>query len=139
MSSENDAAYRLRLAKGFRQEAEQDLKLQRWRSCVDNAQLSVENAGKAIIALFEPVERTHNPAIKLRQLAQANRVASALRDELNAALSVFDQHGDAENYRDPWSLFTEEDAQKAVAIMQQCLTVAERFYGFYCPAPPAVE
>lgn len=149
MSSENDAAYRLRLAKGFRQEAEQDLKLQRWRSCVDNAQLSVENAGKAIIALFEPVERTHNPAIKLRQLVQANRVASALRDELNAALSVFDQlgfeehfmtdYGDEENYRDPWSLFTEEDAQKAVAIMQQCLTVAERFYGFYYPAPPAVE
>lgn len=47
--------------------------------------------------------------------------------------------GDEENYRAPWSLFTEEDAKKAVAIMQQCLTVAERFYGFYYPAPPAVE
>lgn len=48
-------------------------------------------------------------------------------------------YGDEENYRDPWSLFTEEDAKKAEAIMQQCLTVAERFYGFYYPAPPAVE
>jgi HEPN domain-containing protein len=52
------------LAKGFLQEAEQDFQLHRWRSCVDNAQLSVENADKAIIAIFEPVERTHNPAIK---------------------------------------------------------------------------
>jgi hypothetical protein len=43
------------LAKGFQQEAEQDFQLQRWRSCVDNAQLSVENSGKAIIALIEPV------------------------------------------------------------------------------------
>lgn len=64
MNSRSDAEYGLRLAKGFLQEAEQDFQLHRWRSCVDNAQLSVENADKAIIAIFEPVERTHNPAIK---------------------------------------------------------------------------
>ncbi|MDZ7359408.1 MAG: HEPN domain-containing protein [candidate division KSB1 bacterium] len=63
-----DAEYRLRLAKGFQKEAEQDFQLQRWRSCVDNAQRSVENAGKAIIAIFEPVERTHNPAVNLKNL-----------------------------------------------------------------------
>jgi len=32
--------YRLRLAEGFLKEAEQDFGLERWRSCVDNAQLA---------------------------------------------------------------------------------------------------
>jgi HEPN domain-containing protein len=45
------AQYRLKLAEGFLQEAQQDLKINRWRSCVDNAQLTVENALKALIAL----------------------------------------------------------------------------------------
>ena len=43
MDSEQDVNFRLRLAEGFLQEAEEDLILSRWRSCVDNTQLSVEN------------------------------------------------------------------------------------------------
>jgi HEPN domain-containing protein len=42
MDSEQDVNFRLRLAEGFLQEAEEDLTLSRWRSCVDNAQLAVE-------------------------------------------------------------------------------------------------
>lgn len=34
--------YRLKLAEGFLQEAQQDLNINRWRSYVDNAQLTVE-------------------------------------------------------------------------------------------------
>ncbi len=143
MNSQHDAEYRLRLAKGFRQEAEQDFQLQRWRSCVDNAQLAVENAGKAIIAIFEPVEKTHNPAIKLRQLINKNLIDPSLRGDLNAALSAFDElgfeehfltdYGDEQTYRDPWSLFSENDAQKALEILQKCLAVTEKFYQFYHP------
>lgn len=40
--------YRLELARGFLEEALQDLELERWRSAVDGAQLAVENAGKAV-------------------------------------------------------------------------------------------
>jgi HEPN domain-containing protein len=58
--------YRIALAEGFLREAEQDFTLKRWRSCVDNAQLSVENAGKAALALFGIVPKTHDPA---RQIA----------------------------------------------------------------------
>jgi len=42
----DEVSYRLALAKGFLTEAEQDMTLERWRSCVDNSQLAVENAGK---------------------------------------------------------------------------------------------
>lgn len=59
--------YRLRLADGFLSEARQDIGFQRWRSCVDNAQLAVENAAKVLLALLGPVGRTHNPAALLRE------------------------------------------------------------------------
>lgn len=55
MDSASDAEYRLRLARGFLAEAEEDLRSSRWRSCVDNAQLAVENAAKSVIARFGPV------------------------------------------------------------------------------------
>ena len=60
MDSARDAEYRLRLARGFLAEAEEDVRLSRWRSCVDNAQLALENAAKAVIARFGPIPRSHD-------------------------------------------------------------------------------
>ena len=54
MDSERDVDFRLRLADGFLGEARDDVTRARWRSCVDNAQLAVENAVKAVIARFVP-------------------------------------------------------------------------------------
>jgi hypothetical protein len=48
MNAPDDVSYRLALAKGFLAEAEQDMTLKHWRSCVDNSQLTVENAGKTV-------------------------------------------------------------------------------------------
>lgn len=62
MNFKADAEYRKRLAGGFLNEARLNFKYQLWRSCVDNSQLSIENSGKMISALFEPVEKTHNPS-----------------------------------------------------------------------------
>jgi len=67
MTGNRRAEYRLKLAQGFLNEARQDVGLERWRSAVDNAQLAVENAAKAVLALLGPVGRTHNPAVHLRQ------------------------------------------------------------------------
>ena len=46
MKLPREAEYRLALAEGFLREAEEDFRLERWRSCVDNAQITVENIGK---------------------------------------------------------------------------------------------
>lgn len=70
--SSGHAHYRLNLAWGFLAESGQDVQLKRWRSAVDNAQLAVENAAKAVLALLAPVGRTHNLAPLLREaLAEA--------------------------------------------------------------------
>jgi HEPN domain-containing protein len=52
MTGNRNAEYRLKLAQGFLNEARQDVGLGRWRSAVDNAQLAVENAAKAVLALL---------------------------------------------------------------------------------------
>lgn len=49
------ALYRLKVAQGFLAESRQDVQIRRWRSAVDNAQLAVENAAKAVLALAVPV------------------------------------------------------------------------------------
>ena len=103
----------------------------------------MKNAGKAIIALFEPVQKNHNPAIQLRDLIKRNLVNEALLQDLQAALCAFDEfgfvehfmtdYGDEENYRDPWSLFGEKDALKSLTTPRNCLALAEKCFQFYFP------
>jgi HEPN domain-containing protein len=69
----SEVEYRLRVACGFLNESRQDFALNRWRSAVDNAQLAVENAAKAVLALISPVGRPHNPAPMLRQALDEGR------------------------------------------------------------------
>jgi len=94
MTSREEVAYRLRLAAGFLSEARQDCGSTRWRSCVDNSQLAVENAAKALLAIFGPVGRTHRPAVFLRE-----------------ALTEGD-------FRTPWEIFGEDDGREALSIAE---------------------
>lgn len=56
-----DMEFREKLAEGFLTEARQDLELKRWRSCVDNSQLSVENAAKMAFGIFGSAAKNHRP------------------------------------------------------------------------------
>ena len=52
MGSHKDIDYRLELARGFLNEAEQDYSLKRWRACVSGSILVLENSGLAVLMLF---------------------------------------------------------------------------------------
>ncbi len=141
MNFKKDAEYRLRLAEGFLKEALQDISLERWRSCVDNAQLSVENSAKAIVSLFEPVEKTHRPEKQLERLLSEDRLDKAGSEILKEMIPIvselgFEQHlmtdyGDEVSKKDPWELFKEEDAKKASEMAQKCFKGAEAIYKQY--------
>ncbi|HEX9653073.1 MAG TPA: HEPN domain-containing protein [bacterium] len=143
MTAMDDARYRLRLAKGFLKEAQQDLELQRWRSCVDNAQLAIENSGKTILAVFGPTPHTHEPTKDIQKLIDQQKIDESLLDDLKLILPFFDQFGFEEHFKTdygleseyivPWDLFEEDDAQKAVQAAEQCLELAEKTFGFYFP------
>jgi HEPN domain-containing protein len=130
-----DAEYRLRVAQGFLDESRQDVASNRWRSAVDNAQLSVENAAKAVLALVAPVGRTHNPAPLLRQalndgLFSAAFQGAVLRLAECAEVLGFDIHvqtdyGDELQGLTPWELFNEQEAHEALAIAEEAVDLAQ--------------
>ena len=136
MDSASDADYRLRLGRGFLAEAEEDLRPSRWRSCVDNSQLAVENAAKSVIARFGPVPRSHDMSAVLSELLRHGTVPPELREgverlqELSRQLG-FEEHvrsdyGDEARGITPWELFQEADAQRAIAIARRAVDLAGR-------------
>ncbi len=86
MNVAKNVEYRLALAAGFLREAEQDFMLERWRSCVDNAQLAVENVGKAALALFGIVPKTHDPARQIAAILHDQELPENVSDLLRAML-----------------------------------------------------
>ncbi|MGH7408836.1 MAG: HEPN domain-containing protein [Candidatus Methylomirabilales bacterium] len=128
----------MRLARGFLQEAEQVYDLRRWRSCVDNAQMSVENAAKAILAFFGPLAKTHEPGTHLRNVIEGGRLVGAATETLKQLIETFDavgaekrfltRDGDEATYRDPWSLFGETDARRALETARRCTSGAARIF-----------
>lgn len=136
MSASPEALYRLRLAQGFLEEAQQDMALGRWRAAVDNSQLCVENAAKAVLALLGPLGRTHNPAAQLRQALQEKRfsegehsLVKALTEHaemLGPDIHVQTDYGDEAGGFTPWELFHEEDARQALQMAEEAFSLADR-------------
>ena len=130
MNSREDVEYRLNLARGFLKEAEEDFDLKRWRSCVDSAQLSVENSGKAILMLFGISPKTHEPARLLRKLVHNTEIPNAIRDKIKEIIPEFlalgiEEHfmtdyGDESSYKLPWDIFDEESAKLALNAAKLC-------------------
>lgn len=136
MNAVDQVAYRLDLARGFLREAEQDLQLGRWRSCVDNAQLAVENSGKAVLALYGVSPKTHDPAREVSALLRGRAVDPDSRRAmegllpdllaLGAAEHFLTDYGDETSGTLPWDLFTEESAQDAIGAARRSLEGAQR-------------
>lgn len=131
----NRVEYRLKIARGFLEEARQDVTLGRWRATVDNAQLAIENAAKSVLALVGPVGRTHNPASLLRRLLndgifsgeQAKLVQSLAEhaEMMGSDIHVQTDYGDEMGGRTPWELFDEKDAHQALTRAEEAVSLAQ--------------
>jgi HEPN domain-containing protein len=132
----DEVQYRLELAEGFLNEAKQDAELKRSRSCVDNAQLSIENSVKAVLAVFGPVGKTHDPWLELQDLLkEGSAIPSGLREaasELAALAAKFGtkehfltDYGDESRFLSPWKLFDEEDAREAKETAERCFVLSK--------------
>lgn len=131
-----DARYRLELGSGFLNEARDDVALRRWRSCVDNSQLAVENGAKSVLALVGPVGRTHATADLLRRALREARFPSTradlvsqltqLTEELGWDVHVASDYGDEAGRRTPWELFDEVAARQALGVAEEAIAVARQ-------------
>jgi HEPN domain-containing protein len=134
MERQRDVEYRLELAKGFLKEAEEDLALKRWRSCLSSSILVVENTGIAVLMLFGVSPLTHKPGLHLSQLISEGTVAdevAALIEQILPELEKYDSHermlakyGDETSYRLPWELFHEEEGSTAIEAARKCMRVS---------------
>lgn len=135
MKSSRDAEFRLKLGEGFLREAEQDLDLLRWRSCVDNAQMSVENSAKAVIAMRGPVPKVHQVKPALARLL-ADPVLEGVAKEVKGLIDISQQlgfeahvrsdYGDESEYRTPWELFDRGSSEEAVVLARRARDYALR-------------
>jgi HEPN domain-containing protein len=125
--------YRKELAQGFLQEATEDLNLKRYRSCVDNSQLSIENSVKAVLAFFGPVPRTHNPSAAITDLIQSREFEDEIKEALEHLRDLSSGYGLREHFLtdygdelqklSPWQIFSREDAEQALDTANQCFSV----------------
>ena len=136
MNSHDPAHFRLRLAEGFFDEAREDVRSQRWRSCVSNAQLAVENAAKPVLGMLGPIGRTRNPSVFLSEGLQKGRFPHIVRAQverlvecakvLGPAVHVKSDNGDEETMQTPWELFDEGRAKEAVGLAEQAFGLARQ-------------
>ena len=136
VTPETDAAYRLRLARGFLDEATQDVALGRWRSAVGNSQLAVENSVKALLSLLGPVGRTHAPSAQLRKAISEGVFPESLIDSarqlfetaetLKPDVHIQTDYGDELGGRTPWEIFRESDGRETLSIAQRTVSLATR-------------
>ena len=135
MNTSKNVVYRIALAAGFLAEAEQDFTLERWRSCVDNAQLVVENSGKAALALFGIAPKTHDPARQIATVLREQTLPQPVHDLFRAMLPdllvlgtethFLTDYGDEANYKLPWDLFTKKTAEDALRSARQLVQMAQ--------------
>jgi HEPN domain-containing protein len=135
MNAPDEVSYRLALAKGFLGEAEQDLTLERWRSCVDNSQLAVENAGKTVLSLFGVPPKTHDPVKQIAAILREEDLPQEIRLPLQQMLPdllalgkrehILTDYGDEDSFTLPWDLFTQESAKDALQTAQRCVQAVQ--------------
>jgi len=128
--------YRLRLAKGFLAEAKEDFSLCRWRACVDNSQLAVENAAKSVLGLLGPIGHTHNPAPLIRRALIEGRFPDEVSEQveqiaecaelLGPEIHIVTDYGDESQWRTPWEIFDEDDARNSLTIAEKAVELAEQ-------------
>lgn len=52
-------------------------------------------------------------------------------EELGSEEHLMTDYGDEETYRDPWTLFGEEEGREALETAKRCVQLARRVFGFY--------
>jgi HEPN domain-containing protein len=139
MELQNNVEYRLQLAQGYLQEAEENYAQQRWRACFSCSILVIENAGIAILMLFGVSPMTHQPGRHLSQLISEGTVtneAIALIQQLLPELDKYDsdekmlaKYGDESTYRLPWELFGEEESRVALEAARKCMRLSREMVG----------
>ena len=139
MNSSYDAQYRLDLAKMYLRRSKSRWNEGEWDSCVREAQVSVENAAKSILACFRPVPYTHDVANHLRELIRNmpgldEEIVDKIRRMIvfaethNSEEHVAATYGNESTRTPPWELFDENKARSSLADAEEACEIAQSIF-----------
>ncbi|MEI8031908.1 MAG: HEPN domain-containing protein [Chlorobiaceae bacterium] len=134
MGSQKDVTYRLELARGFLEEAEEECTLKRWRACVSSSTLAIENAGLAVLMLFGVSPMTHKPGRHLSQLVSEGTVPEAVvrligdilpeLERYDSTMKMLAKYGDESELILPWALFDLKKGEAAINAARKAVRVS---------------
>lgn len=148
MNCRDDALYRLSLAVEFHDATEREHSRGEWALCVQQAQLCVENAAKAVLATVGPTPKTHEPRDELQSLLDRLRtlppnIIAALNallascERLGAREHVLSSYGDEQARRTPSQIFDQAAATTALGWARDAVSNAQQLVDYFAPPPPA--
>jgi len=119
----NAVAYRRTLAKRYLTEAQESFKRGDYRRTVESAQLTTENAAKAVIALYHVPSWSHDPSAELLELLKKlpNKLRVKARKLAQITHRLAPEHGRV-TYGEPargvtpWELYGKKDAEEALSL-----------------------
>ncbi|MBS7249908.1 MAG: HEPN domain-containing protein [Candidatus Freyarchaeota archaeon] len=142
MNSEEEAKYRLTLAQGYLERAEEASKRGDHLAVISNSQLSVENSAKAVISCFRIPSWSHDPSSELLEVTENNRDKIEKRTGVNVyhALSTLASYssnlapehgrmsyGDPNLRIPPWNLANAQRAKEALSYARESVEIAKKF------------
>jgi len=125
-----EVEYRVQLAHEYLEDAEDSLRANNFKGCVQYSQLAAENAAKAVIATRRTPSWGHDPSAELlevaRELDPQQGAAAAHLAELSSQLAP--EHGRAtygepERFMTPRMLYDLQAAQRAIAIAREAIAI----------------
>jgi len=126
----DEVKYRYRLAVNYLREADEAFSRGDWRGTVANAQLSAENAARAVIAAYRVPSWSHDPSDELRELI--DRMPGDLVDLIielaNIAKTLAPEHGrstygEPSRGLTPWDIYNKGDAEKALGMANRAVDI----------------
>jgi len=126
----DEVRYRYKLAINYLRDANEAFNRGDWRGTVANAQLSAENAAKAVIAVYRVPSWSHDPSGELQELVDRmpRELADLVIELANIAKRLAPEHGRS-TYGEPsmgltpWDIYTQGDAENALGMAKKAVEI----------------
>jgi len=126
----DEVRYRYRLAINYLRDANEAFNRGDWRGTVANAQLSAENAAKAVITVYRVPSWSHDPSGELQELVDRmpRELADLVIELANIAKRLAPEHGRS-TYGEPsmgltpWDIYTQGDAENALGMAKRAVEI----------------
>lgn len=126
----DEVKYRYRLAINYLKEANDAFSRSDWRGTVASAQLSTENAAKAIIAVYKIPSWSHDPSDELESIT-SNLPGNLI--ELVKELAIIvkrlapehgrSTYGEPEHGLTPWDIYSKHDAEASLSMAKRAVDI----------------